>query len=501
MKKFSRMLALILAMMVILTACDSQQAPEEQSSQSQPQTSQTSPQPVERVRLPFFPDDTLNPYTCQTLQNSCLTSLLYDPLVALDQDYEPQYRLAQEVTVSGVSCVIKLRSGLTFSGGSPVTAEDVLSSLELARQTPRFSAGLTGVVAAEAPDDSTVVVTLSQQDLYFPRSLTFPILRSGTETQQQPIGCGRFMMEEGQTRMVVNGGYYREAGNIRTVELVATQTMEEQSYGVMEGTIDLMYSDLQSDLNLGLGIGYRQIPLSNMVYLGVNSQRLGWNAQTRLAFSSMVDREEITRKAYMGFAAATSLPINPAAATTALGVAQLELNVDRQNRELDGLGWDQRDSEGWRTYNGRRISVGLLVNSENNTREAVAQLIKDSCAQLGVEVIVESLPFEQFQERIASGQYDLYLGEVKLPCNLDLSRLIFPDAQLGPGAEEDEELRQAHDQFHSGALSQEEFETVLSEKMPLIPLLFRRGIFCFSRDFSVNIVATEQDIFYNIEEW
>ena len=46
--------------------------------------------------------------------------------------------------------------GAVFSDGSPVTAEDVLSSLELARQTPRFSAGLTGVVAAEAPDDSTV---------------------------------------------------------------------------------------------------------------------------------------------------------------------------------------------------------------------------------------------------------------------------------------------------------------------------------------------------------
>ena len=500
MKIFWRMSAISLALILAFTGCGRSDIQQTQQ-QSEPQVSQSQPEQVQRVRLPFFPEDTLNPYTCQTLQNSCLTSLLYDPLVTLDQDYQPKNRLAQEVTVEGTSCVVKLRSGLTFSDGSPLTSADVLASLELARQTPRYSAALTGVVGAEAPDSNTLVITLSQADIYFPRSLTFPILQIGTEAQERPVGCGRFVLEEGQTRMVVNESYYRAAGNIRTVELVATQTMEEQSYGVMEGTIDLMYSDLQSDLNLGLGIGYRQIPLSNMVYLGVNSQRLGWDEQTRCVFSAMMDREEIARKAYMGFAAATALPINPAASATALGVAQLDLSVDRQNQQLDALGWQQRDSEGWRTQNGRRFSVGLLINSENNDRQSVAQLIKDSCAQLGVEIVVEALPFEQFQERIAQGQYDLYLGEVKMPGNLDLSRVLFPDPQLGPGAADDQELRQAHTQLHSGELSQEDFEAMLEKKMPVIPLLFRRGIFCFSRDFSANIVATEQDIFYNIEEW
>ena len=53
----------------------------------------------------------------------------------------------------------------------------------------------------------------------------------------------------------------------------------------------------------------------------------------------------------------------------------------------------------------------------------------------------------------------------------------------------------------SGQAGLEALDAALSQVMPVIPLVYRRGIVCYGEDFSANIVATEQDIFYNIGDW
>ena len=44
-------------------------------------------------------------------------------------------------------------------------------------------------------------------------------------------------------------------------------------------------------------------------------------------------------------------------------------------------------------------------------------------------------------------------------------------------------------------------DSAFRRSVPVIPLVYRRGIVALSPDFSANIVATEQDIFYNIGDW
>ena len=57
----------------------------------------------------------------------------------------PQNRLAQEVTMEGASCIVRIRTDARFSDGSPVTAQDAAYSLQLAQASPRFAAQLAGV--------------------------------------------------------------------------------------------------------------------------------------------------------------------------------------------------------------------------------------------------------------------------------------------------------------------------------------------------------------------
>ena len=84
---------------------------------------------------------------------------------------------------------------------------------------------------------------------------------------------------------------------------------------------------------------------------------------------------------------------------------------------------------------------------------------------------------------------------------MDISGLLSPNETFGAGIPSDPEVDEAYARAKAGEITAEELDRLLREKLPVIPLLYRRGILCFARDFSVNMVATEQDIFYNIVDW
>lgn len=470
-----------------------------------PPVSAAEIKPLEQISVPWFENDTLNPYSCQTLQNYYLAGLLCDPLVALGAEHTPQYRLALDVTTeNNLTYIIPLRHDAFFSDGTQLTAEDVLYSLELARASPRFAPGLVGIATAEAVDSGTVRITLAAPDVFFSRSLTFPILKKDTADLSVPVGVGRFTPNTAQRTLTRNDSYYTPVKNLKKLLLVTTDSLEEQSFAIMEGKIDLMYSDLQGDLNLGLGIGYRQIPLSNMVYLGVNGGEGHAGAQTavRQALSGLIDRDEISRKVYMGFAASTALPVNPSMAQTTLSAADLEVNREKQYGLLRQAGYTTAPDGSWQSAAAPvPLRLELLVNEDNDERRSAAELIARMYKDSGIPLTIVPLPFAQYNERIAKGEYDLYIGEVRLAYNMDISQLIFPGGSLNPSAAALPALSSVYSDVKSGKSEPARVEEQLRTDLPIIPLLFRRGILCFSRDFSANIVATEQDIFYNVSEW
>lgn len=508
MKRFISLL-LVLCLTAALGGCQKITIDLPLAESSKVTEEQPAPQPavIDTVRVPWQSDDTLNPYTCQTLQNFYLGGLLYDSLVALDESYTPQKRLAQEIVCEdGKRYEIHIRGDALFWDGTTVTAADVAASLELARNTPRFAAALKNIASVEIPTDSTVIINLATPDVLFDRSLTFAVFKAGSGSVEDPlalpIGGGRYRISDNGQSLVANSSYYEPVKRVKTVELVAVQSLEDQSYGILDGTIDLMYSDMRGDLNLGLGTSYRQIPMNNLVYLSVNAKKTLLDTSFRRAISDIVNRDDIVRKAYLGFGAATASVFNPAYGNVSLESAPLEdIQLEEVARRLDEMGFVQRDAAGYRMANGTRIHLTILVNKENSDRESAAQLIAAALTQAGIEAVVDKVSYEEFKRRIAEEQYDLYIGEMKIPYNSDILGIISTDTALNPGVVEDAQVSAAYGSAKAGEMSLGALDTLLRQKMPVIPLLFRRGILCFSRDFSVNMVATEQDIFYNIVDW
>ena len=67
--------------------------------------------------------------------------------------------LAQSCTYDAAerTYTLTLRSGVTFSDGSPLTARDVSVSLERARQSQRYAARLAEVSSVRAQGDTVVI--------------------------------------------------------------------------------------------------------------------------------------------------------------------------------------------------------------------------------------------------------------------------------------------------------------------------------------------------------
>ena len=141
------------------------------------------------------------------------------------------------------------------------------------------------------------------------------------------------------------------------------------------------------------------------------------------------------------------------------------------------------------------------MNAGNPDREAAAAIVQDAFQGARFRVTLEAVPFEEYTLRIAEGNYDLYLGELRITNNLDLASLIGPDPAVGPGCVRDEELLEIYRRAKAGEAELSALDSALRRVVPVIPLVYRRGIVAISPDFSANIVATEQDIFYNIGEW
>ena len=101
---------------------------------------------------------------------------IYEGLVTVDANYDVAPQLAERWTTSadGKKYTFHLRKGVKFHDGSPVTAGDVVASVERFRTESPRKADLSMVSGVRAVDDATVEITLGQASAAFVPLLAYP---------------------------------------------------------------------------------------------------------------------------------------------------------------------------------------------------------------------------------------------------------------------------------------------------------------------------------------
>ncbi len=451
------------------------------------------------LHLPYKAEDSLDPYQCRTEQNFYISQLLYDPLFRLSINQTPEAALAEKAEQATEGrWRVSLRRDAVFSDGSPVTAADVVRSFWLALENPSYQAGLRDVSEVNELDARTVEFVLTLNDVYFPCALVFPIV----QREGAPLYSGRFL-PAGETPnvLVPNTRYSQPPGRVKRIELSDVPDEESAIYSLKSGKVDLLFSDMRSVEGLGTNNSFSMVQLNNLVFMGINSKnRMLDNPIIKNILSELVDRAAISRRAYLGQATTVEAPLNPAFFVTGAD-NNVRPSLDSLNGRLDEAGCDQRDEAGYRLIGNERMSFRLLCNNDSEFKMTIAQVIKECYNEVGIEVIIQSMPFDAYMAALAEGAFDLYIGEIRLGYNMNLNPLLNPEGAAGYGVKANPELLASYREFRADAIGADVFCRDFAADMPFVPLLYRRGVLLHARDFFAKIVATEQDIFYNILTW
>ncbi len=458
------------------------------------------------LTLPYDAKDSLDPFTCKTLANTSLIPVLYDGLFRINEKFEAEPVIAQEITQSGTSFTVTLRSGVVFSDGSPVTGADIVYSWEKARTAERYRDQLANIASASVPREAanTVVFQLIEPDPLFQNLLTFPIVKKDSKTEP-PIGSGRYtaILEANSAKLVYNQKHFRGA-TPEQLEIPLKSMPDDEAIlsGIKTGTMSAVFSDLSSGELSSAGALSTPVPLNNMVYIGINSSRAFLlDPAVRQAISCAIDRGTVFFKGFSGTGSQASVPMHPllAAQMDLTEVEQPAYDLTKANSLLDGAGYQEKNAQGYRLINGEPVTLELLVNGDNAFKKLAGSQIREMLAAAGIQVTVTEASFADYEAAVKAGSYDLYIGEMKLLNNMSLDVLLKDSAYLA-GARS-ETLLAAYRSYRDGSGEYADFIRAFNEEMPFVPLLFRSGILIYNRNIKTDVKVSVTDIYYNLEEW
>jgi len=135
---------------------------------------------------------------------------IYDPLTAIAADGSIQPYLAETITPNATytQWTLTLRSGITFSDGSPLTAQVVVNNFDALRASALTGTALKVVTGAQATGPLTVVYTCSSPYVAFPAALSTQVgyvvgqamldAAKSSPSAPHPVGTGPFLYSEWQ---------------------------------------------------------------------------------------------------------------------------------------------------------------------------------------------------------------------------------------------------------------------------------------------------------------
>jgi peptide/nickel transport system substrate-binding protein len=363
--------------------------------------------------------DNLDPHLATAFQTIDALELVYDSLTELDADLNVQPALATDwsYNADGTELTMNLREGVTFHDGSPFTSEDVVASLERILDEATGAvvrSNLLSIESVTAPDDLTVVMTLSVPDATLPAALSdlntailpSEAIEAGT-VATEPNGTGPFSFvewEQGQQLELASfadywgDGPFIDGVTIRVIPeeqamLSALQAGEVQLGVVGNPAVIEQVSD-PLVLERSTAMGYFPFFL--------NSSRPPLDVkEVRQAISCAIDRQELIDTALLG----EGVPTGPFVE----GIFKTE--------PFDGLPCDGPDKDMARQLladggqpDGFSMET-IIITGENESGINIAQNLQAQLAEIGVDLELQPLETNIYVDRWLEADFDSALSE------------------------------------------------------------------------------------------
>ena len=282
----------------------------------------------------------------------------------------------------------------------------------------------------------------------------------------------------------------------KKIKLYTIDTNKSSENAFKIGATDVYFSDLSNCEYIGVTGKTEEVMLNNMVYLGLNSNNGALNKYIRSAIAAQLNGEDVVLSSYQGHGKAVKMPVNPNASFyEKIKTVNEQGDTALAEKIIDRCGYTRFSGKA-RTNGAYLLSFNLIVNKDNKYRVAAAYNIADNLNKLGFYVNVSLLSFADYNQRISAGNYDMYLGEVKLDGSMDLSR--FFRGNLSGGIDKSGKAATDYFRYRAGEITVEEYYKIFAEEYPFVPVLFRNGYSVTSADVKVDLSKNPFDLYHNL---
>ncbi|WP_041370038.1 peptide-binding protein [Methylovorus glucosotrophus] len=390
---------------------------------------------------------------------SAVASNIFNSLLKYDKNLELQGELAQNWSVSPDQKTItfKLKPGLKWADGKPLTSADVLFTWKLVTddntRTP-YGSDYKLVIRAETPDAATFRVSYANP--YAPALDSWAGLQilpehllkgqdiNTTSFRFKPVGSHYYKLEEwkpGERISLVRNPNSTQ-GPPRIDRLVsrfipdpAAQFLELLADNIDSMTLNpIQYSRIvpsREDLKQKLAL-YKELG-NNYTYLGFNLKHKPFDdIRVRQAINYAIDKQELIDGVLLGMGEPVSSPYKPGTRWTNPDLSPYPYDPNKAIALMKAAGYTGRDKEGYLLRDGKRLSFDILTN-QNKQREMSAVLVQRRLKEIGIDANIRVMEWASFIGRfIKTGDFDVVLLGWGLSLDPD-QYSIWHSSQQAPG--------------------------------------------------------------------
>lgn len=334
--------------------------------------------------------------------------MVFNGLMRIDMEtLSPVCDLAESYSQdSDLEWTFKLREGVKFHNGEEFTAEDVVATIAFAQSYPASTAYTANISEVKAVDPYTVKINTSSPtpnllfDLGYHFNFILPksLIEAGNDFNTNPIGTGPYKFVEWEKGNFLTFEAFEDyfdstrAANIPNVKYVIIPEGSTRTMALESGQVDFIFETPSTDINRlrdNDSIVVEEIASVENFSLYVNCLNGPFvDANLRNAVSYALNREEIIYGALGGFA-------TPSYSVVSAGYAEYS-DANAVTYDLD------KAKEYLAAWGGDPSTVTLDIVCSNETKLAIATIMMNQLAELGITVTTNTMDLAAYLEAMTT---------------------------------------------------------------------------------------------------
>jgi peptide/nickel transport system substrate-binding protein len=354
------------------------------------------------------------------------------------KDFSPQPSMAESWTSSDdkLTWTYKMRTGMKWSDGEPLTAEDVKYTIDRANEEEWNShISITANLTAEVVDENTLTITSSVPDPRLPALGVYILPKHIYEKvsaedmpnyeAQDKMGGGPFMLGEVQkdfTRLVRNPNWFGKKPAMDEVIFRFYADSNAQFQALKSGEIDALdgvpeqsYATIKESDNItgiaGNQGGFNELSMNSGCSSSPgNGHPALTDQKVRQAINYAIDRDLLVEKTLVGHGIPGTAIVPSADPSWDLKVDDDKLykyDPDKAKSLLDEAGWTDSNGNGTRDKDGQELQLRFFDRSEGDggaNTDFITGWLKD----VGIGTDVTTMDDDALTAAIGQNEFDLF---------------------------------------------------------------------------------------------